>query len=361
MASESKTGLSDGIDGSPRLIRVLVVDDSAFARKTIRQILSRSPFIEVVGIAGDGEEALGKVAELHPDVVTLDLMMPGLDGLGFLTRQMASSPLPILVVSTVSDQHGMVLKAFEAGAVDFVHKPSTLASEAIFEMSEELVEKVKAAGAIGPRQSEWNRSFVEAAPPPAATHGNGSIDAIVIGISTGGPQALKLLIPQFAADFPVPIAIVLHMPLGFTEIYAAKLDDISRLKVVEAAEGRPLLAGMVMLAPAGQHLTFRRNGNDCLAHLDVRPFDTPHRPSVDVLFQSAAEVFGKRLLGIVMTGMGSDGKLGAASIKAQGGRVFTESEETCVVYGMPSTVAEAGMSDRSVRLDRMAEAILEVV
>jgi len=337
------------------------VDDSAYARKSIRQILSRSPFIEVVGIAGNGEEALRKVQELHPDVVTLDIMMPGLDGLGFLTKQMACCPLPIIVVSAANDQHDLVLKALDAGAVDFVHKRSALASETIFEMGDELIEKVKIAATIRLKP-------VQPVPPealPVATsgpvHAAGIADIIVIGISTGGPQALKYLIPRIAEDFPVPIVVVLHIPVGYTEMYAAKLDELSKLTVMEAKEGDPLRGGVVLIAPAGRHLTFRRNADESVAaHLDTRPFDTVHRPSIDVLFESAAEIFRDRTLGIVMTGMGSDGRQGAARIKAQGGRIYTEAEETCVVYGMPAAVVEAGFSDRSIPLNRMAEAILEV-
>jgi two-component system chemotaxis response regulator CheB len=344
------------------VLRVLVVDDSAYTRKTVRQILSRSPFIEVVGIAGDGDEALEKVKELHPDVVTLDLMMPGLDGLGFLTKQMASHPLPVVVVSTASDQHDLVLRALDAGAVDFVHKPSALPSEKIFDVSEELIEKVKTAGTIRVKRCE---PALLVKPPVTAlqqVRGTGSVDAVVIGISTGGPQGLKYLIPQFAADFPVPIAVVLHIPVGYTEMYAAKLNGLSNLKVIEAREGSLVRAGVVLIAAAGRHLTLRRNADKSVAaHLDVQPFDTLHKPSVDVLFESAAEVFGERTLGIVMTGMGSDGRQGSSWIKAQGGIIYTEAEETCIVYGMPAAVVEAGLSDRSIRLDRLAEAILEVV
>jgi two-component system chemotaxis response regulator CheB len=200
--------------------------------------------------------------------------------------------------------------------------------------------------------------------PPAASPATraGLVDIIVVGISTGGPQALKYLIPQFPGDLAVPVVVVLHMPIGYTETYAQKLNEISRLRVIEAGEGDPVEPGLVLLAPAGRHLSFRRTETgSVVTHLDTRPFDTPHRPSVDVLFQSAAETFRNRTLGVVMTGMGSDGKNGAAWIKAQGGTVFTEAEETCVVYGMPLSVVEAGLSDKIVTLDQMAKTILEVV
>ena len=192
--------------------------------------------------------------------------------------------------------------------------------------------------------------------------GTGNVDVVVIGISTGGPQGLKYLIPQLAENFPVPIAVVLHILVGYTEVIAARLDELSRLKVMEAKEGDPVRPGVVMIAPAGRHLTFRRCADkSVVAHLDLQPFDMPHKPSVDVLFKSAAEIFRDRTLGIVMTGMGSDGRQGAALIKAKGGRIFTESEETCVVYGMPAAVVEAGLSDRSIPLDQLAKAIMEVV
>ena len=203
----------------------------------------------------------------------------------------------------------------------------------------------------------------------------GTFDVIVLGISTGGPQALRAFLPQLPAALPVPMAIVLHMPVGFTELYARKLDELSLLKVCEAADGMEMQPGCVLLAPAGRHLSLRRNERGIVvAHLDLRPLDTPHRPSVNVLFQSAADAYRGRVLGIVMTGMGDDGREGAAWIKAKGGTIVTESEESCVgwwtiaqdrqscvVYGMPRAIVEAGLSDQAVGLDQMAEAILEHV
>lgn len=347
-----------------RVLKVLVVDDSAYVRKVVKQMLSRSPFLEVVGTARDGREALELVVQLDPDVVTCDLIMPELDGVGFVREQMARRPVPIIIMSIASETGEAALTALDAGAVDFVQKPTALATEKIFEVSDELIEKVKAAANIP-------MSRVHVAPPspalgppqaPAAVTRKELVDVVVIGISTGGPQALKQLIPQLPADFPVPLAMVMHMPVGYTEMYARKLDEHSPLEVSEAREGDVLRAGVALLAPAGRHLTFRRRADgEVVAHLDSRPFEMPHRPSVDVLFQSAAEVYGQRVLGVVMTGMGSDGRQGAAWVKAQGGLVYTESEETCVVYGMPSSVVEAGLSDRSVPLGDMAQAIREAV
>src|SRR5690349_20935206 len=341
----------------PEIIRVLVVDDSAYVRKVIRQMLSRSPFIDVVGAARDGREALEMTAELKPDVITCDLIMPELDGIGFIREQMQRRPVSIVVVSIASESGELVLSALDAGAVDFVQKPTALATDRLLEIADVLIEKVKAAAGARPIAS---RPTSAAAPSrPVASN---SFDVVVIGISTGGPQALKALIPKLPSGFPVPIAIVLHMPVGYTELYARKLDEQSQLTVVEARGGESVEPGRIYIAPAGRHLTLRRNAaGQVTTHLDVRPIDTPYRPSVDALFHSAAEVYGSRVLGIVMTGMGSDGREGAAWIKAKGGTVLTEAEETCVVYGMPRSIVEAGLSDGAVALDRMVDTLLDRV
>src|SRR6476646_5808357 len=218
-----------------RVLRVVVIDDSAYVRKVVREILSRSPFIEVVGTARDGREALELVERLEPDVVTCDLIMPELDGVGFVREQMQRRPVPIIIMSVAKETAEAALTALDAGAIDFVQKPTALASEKIFEVSTELIEKVKAAGNIA-----LNR--ISTAPPPVAKsepglkiRGSRAVDMVVIGISTGGPQALKRLIPQLPADFPVPVVMVMHMPVGYTEMYAAKLNDLAQLEVREAA------------------------------------------------------------------------------------------------------------------------------
>jgi two-component system chemotaxis response regulator CheB len=345
-----------------KAVRVLIVDDSAYVRKVIRQMLSRNPSIQVVGAARDGAEALELVKELNPDVVTCDLNMPVLDGLSFVREQMTRRPLPIVMMSIANESGEQALAALDAGAVDFVQKPTALATEKIFEVSSELIEKITTAANIplGRLQSSVVSRQIEppmtVLPQSVATR----LDVIVIGISTGGPHALKFLIPQLPQNLPVPIVIVMHMPVGFTEMYANRLNEMSPLTVREAGAGDEVKPGLALLAPAGQHLRLRRvNARSVVTVLDLLPFGTPHRPSVDVLFQSAAEVYGQRVLGLVMTGMGADGMQGAAWIKAQGGRIYTEAEETCVVYGMPRAVVEAGLSDGVVPLDRMAQAIME--
>ena len=340
------------------IIRVLVVDDSAYVRKMMTQMLSRSPFVDVVGTARDGHEALEMAEALNPDVITCDLNMPEMDGVAFVRQQMSRRPVPIVIISVASPAGEHVLAALEAGAVDFLQKPTALATDRILEVADELVAKVKAAGAA----QMWRVAAATALPAPAVSttpiHARRT-DILLIGLSTGGPQALKALVPRMPANFPIPVAIVLHMPVGYTELYANKLNDISAVHVTEAREGDRIAAGTVYIAPAGRHLSFRRTDAGVVAHLDVRPLDMAHRPAADVLFQSAADVYGARTLGVVMTGMGADGRDGAAWIKAKGGQVITEAEQSCVVYGMPRSIVEAGLSDVSAPLETMFEVILE--
>jgi Chemotaxis response regulator containing a CheY-like receiver domain and a methylesterase domain len=341
-----------------QLIRTLIVDDSAFVRKVVREMLSRSPYIEVVGAARDGEEALDMAEQLKPHVVTCDLMMPKLDGVGYVREQMSRSPVPILILTASPEDGERALEAMDAGAVDFVQKPSALATDDLLTIREELVEKVKAASRAPLRvRKKPNGAESESV---KSRNGTLKVDIVVIGISTGGPQALRDLIPRFASDFPVPIAMVLHMPVGYTNLYAQKLDEISELNVREAKDGETLEPGTALLAQAGRHLTVRRSASgNIITQLTMQPLDLPHRPAADILFQSAAEVFGSRVLGVVMTGMGSDGRNGSAWIKSQGGAVLTEAEESCVIYGMPRAVVEAGLSDGAIPLGRMAQAIME--
>ena len=342
-----------------RIVRVLIVDDSAYVRKVVRQMLSRSPFIDVVGAARDGAEALELVEELRPDVVTLDLNMPHSDGLDFLAKQMARRPIPVIVLSVASEGGELVMRALDAGAVDVVQKPTALATDKVFAIADDLVAKVKAVAAARVPAALDGPAPAPRSGPAAPTPRAGRTDVVVIGVSTGGPQALKRVIPRLPADFPVPVAMVLHMPVGYTELFARSLGEVARLTVAEAQDGDVLRPGLALLAPAGYHLSLVRRADGAVAaKLGLLPLDTPHRPAADVLFRAAADVYGDRTLAVVLTGMGSDGTQGAAWVKAQGGRVFAEAEETCVVYGMPRAVAEAGLADRVVPLDRMAEAIL---
>jgi two-component system, chemotaxis family, protein-glutamate methylesterase/glutaminase len=334
-------------------IRVLVVDDSAFARKVIREVLAADPGMEVVDIARDGLEALEKIAELAPDVVTLDLVMPNLDGLGVLRALPAEKRPRVVVVSTSDADSERGLAALDAGAVDLVHKPTALASERLYLLGDELRAKVRLAAGAVPRPVQ--------APPGDPVVMPGALVAtrlVVIGASTGGPPALTRLIAALPEDLPCAVAVAVHLPVEYTGAFARRLNDAARLHVAEAEDGAPLLPGTVLVARGGMHLRLRAVGDALVARLDAVPLDEPHRPSVDVLFASAAKATGAATLGVVLTGMGDDGLRGAGEIKAAGGRILTESESSCVVYGMPRVVVQAGLSDGEAPIERMAAAIV---
>jgi two-component system, chemotaxis family, protein-glutamate methylesterase/glutaminase len=334
-------------------IRVLIIDDSAFARKVLREVLSTSPDIEVVGAARDGLEALEKIIQLAPDVVTLDLMMPNLDGLGFL-RGLPEEGAPRVIVVSISDANTELgAAALQAGAVDIVHKPTALATQQLYDLRDELVQKIKIAAQARPPRQLTNPATAQAIPATVRRH-----DIIVVGTSTGGPQAITRLLMALPGDLPVPIAIALHIPAGYTEALAARLDAGSALEVREAEPGLELRPGLALLAPGGVHLRLTEKAGRTVAELDHRRGLTLHAPSVDLLFESAVARFGARTLGVVLTGMGDDGLKGAAAIHRAGGTVLTESNLSCVVYGMPRCVKEAGYSQAEAPIEAMAAAIL---
>jgi two-component system chemotaxis response regulator CheB len=331
-------------------IRVLVVDDSAFARKVLRQVLANAGGLEVVGTARDGLDALEKVAELSPDVLTLDLLMPGLDGLGVL-RALASMPAAprVVVVSSAGEESELAVSALQLGAVELVSKPTALATDRLYELGEALVEAVRTAARARPRPAPEGPAPARA---PASTLGP-CRKLVVVGTSTGGPQALTRLLGGLPPDFPAPLALALHIPTGYTQAVAKRLDAHGALEVLEAEDGVELRPGRAVLARAGHHLKVERHGAVCVARLDRHPLRMPHHPSVDVLFESAAKTWGADTVGIVLTGMGEDGRAGARAIRDAGGTVLTESEASCVVYGMPRAVDEAGLSTASASLDDM--------
>jgi two-component system chemotaxis response regulator CheB len=342
-------------------IRVLVVDDSAFARKVLREALSRSPRIEVVGTARDGLEALEKIAEFQPDVITLDLMMPNLDGLGVLRALSGNEghgrPSPRVVVVSISDADSALgVEALQAGAVDLVHKPTALATDRLFELSGELLAKVLAAAEARPLAVREARPL-GTTPVPTPPQG-GVVRLVAIGTSTGGPQALTRLLTTLPRDFPAAVAVALHIPSGYTEALARRLDETCAVHVFEASEGATLDPGTVAIARGGLHLRLKGDGRTITTHLDPNPLDARFCPSVDVLFETAASAFGPAAMGVVLTGMGDDGMAGARGIRKAGGRVLTEAESSCVVYGMPRAVVEAGLSDGQAPIDEMATAIL---
>lgn len=333
-------------------IRVLIVDDSAFVRKVLRELLSASSEVEVVGTARDGLDALEKVAELNPDVLTLDLMMPNLDGLGVLEGLPLEAAPRVIVVSTSDGETELGAAALQAGALDIVHKPTALATDQLYEVRDELIRKVKQAAAARPQR------FTEVVGKPPPTALSQTRDVVVLGTSTGGPQAITRLLAALPGSLQVPIVIALHIPIGYTEALAARLDAGSALDVREAYDGLELRPGLAVLARGGAHVRIVRRGEHECIEVDVEQGARAYAPSVDMLFESAASVFGSRTLGVVLTGMGDDGLLGSAAIHRAGGSVLTEAERSCVVYGMPRCVAEAGYSAAQVSLDAMAAEIL---
>ena len=335
------------------LIRVLIVDDSAFARKVMRESLLMSPQIEVVGTARDGIDALEKIATLRPDVVTLDLVMPNLDGLGVLAALTPEQRARVVVVSMADGETDIGISALGFGVFDLVHKPTALAVASLHDIARELVAKVLLAAAQ-PRNRSAPASAAPRAPSPLRAE---SDKVVLIGTSTGGPQALTRILKELPAEFPAPIAMVLHIPPGYTGPLAERLDAECAIEVLEAHNGLELRPGRAILALGGMHLRFVANGSSVSVALDAEPSDSVHRPSVDVLFQSAAAVLGKRALGVVLTGMGDDGLIGARAISAAGGQIITEAESSCVVYGMPRVVKEAGLSSAEATLEQIVAEI----
>jgi two-component system chemotaxis response regulator CheB len=338
-------------------VRVLIVDDSAFARKVVREILQASPEIEVVGIARDGLEALERIEELRPDVVTLDLVMPDLDGTGVLRALPAGGPR-VVVVSISGVHSALGLQALELGAFDIVQKPTAVASDRLYVMDRDLVAKVLTAARASVRPPVPVGAPLPIAAGATAAEARPALRAIVVGASTGGPPAVGRLLAALPAGFPVPIAVVVHLPVEYTETFAKRLDATTPFIVREASDGLAVGPGEVVVARGGSHLQLGVLPGRIAAHLSLAPLEALHRPSVDVLFESAARAFGRDVLAVVLTGMGDDGTAGARALKLAGATVLTEAESSCVVYGMPRSVVDAGLSDAAVPLERMAEEIV---
>jgi two-component system, chemotaxis family, protein-glutamate methylesterase/glutaminase len=337
-------------------VRVLVVDDSALMRKLIPLILERDPEIEVVGTAMDGAFALRKIAELHPDVVTLDLEMPRMDGLETLRSIMRTAPLPVIVFSTHSKEGAYsTFKALAHGAIDFVAKPKNAAAGNLDPIATQLAEKIKVAKRAGGPKTIPN--FVPDVPAAQKNRSRSTLPpnrVIAIGISTGGPNALQYLLSQIPGDFPATFVIVQHMPEGFTEMFARRLDECCALEVQEAKSGDLLLAGRALICPGNRHMMVRRMPRGEMVVLSDGPTINGHRPSVDVLFHSVAQEFALTAVGLLMTGMGDDGAEGLGAIKAAGGIALAQSEETCVVSGMPRAAILKGYVNKVLPLEGIA-------
>lgn len=348
-------------EGATQKIRVLVVDDSAFVRRAIIRMFENSPEISIIDVASDGAMAIELIKKQRPDVVTLDVQMPVLDGLSALEIIMQECPVPVVMLSSLTGRGGeKTLRALELGAVDFIDKSSAGGPMDFGNLLQELTSKIHVAARIDLAKL-LKKQPGKVSPPsqPMASIGGGS-EAVLIGVSTGGPPALQAVLSSLPADFPAPILIVQHMPEGFTASLAERLNRACTIEVKEAVDGEIALPGRVYIAPGGVHMKLRRKGEVLQLALDLEPHDTLHRPSVDVLFNSAAQACGSRTLAFVLTGMGRDGAIGARALKDAGGRVVVESESSAVVFGMPKAVQESVLVDATVPLAQVAETMLRM-
>ena len=342
-------------------IRVLVVDDSSFMRHAIERFLDNAPGITVIGSAADGLEAVKRALELRPDVITMDVEMPRMDGVAAVAEIMQTIPTPIVMVSTLTTAGAdTTIRALEAGAVDFVAKPGHLSTQ-IATVAEQLVSTIQRAR--GARVTRKRPAAL--APPPSRVAGAAGAPAglvtpsvVVIGSSTGGPPALTEVVPRLPGDLPAGVIVVQHMPSGFTGALARRLDSLSPLQVSEAAEGDVVAAGRVLVAPGDFHLVV---GQDRRAHLHQGPALHGVRPSVDVTLDSVAAVYGARATVAILTGMGKDGADGAAKVERAGGRIIVQDEATCVVYGMPRVAKERTEHPRETPIDQVAQALVDGV
>ena len=355
-------------------VKVLVVDDSAFMRKAISMMLESDPDIKVVGMGHDGVEGVELVKQLKPDVVTLDIEMPRMDGLTALKHIMEDNPTPVMMVSSLTtDGASATLDALQLGAVDFIPKQLSFVALDIVKIKEELIKKIKYIALnkhklLRQYRSQTKPVFTPSAekkdrykpPPPSllTCTGRKEMDIVAIGASTGGPPALQAIIPRLPKNLPVPVMVVQHMPPTFTKSLADRLNALSQITVKEAEDGEPLNAGTAYIAPGSQHMTVSRASASFRIGLSDEPSDTLHRPAVDVMMHSVANVYNSKALGVILTGMGHDGLEGLKALKLRGGKVLAQNEESCVVYGMPRSVVENNLADKVVHIDKMANEIM---
>ncbi|MBN1484496.1 MAG: chemotaxis response regulator protein-glutamate methylesterase [Chloroflexia bacterium] len=349
-------------------LRVLVVDDSTLMRRIIGDILRSDPTLEVVAEAPDGPTAIRLIHELRPDVVTLDIEMPGLSGLEVLGYLMAEQPTPVVMLTGLNDPD-LAMQALSLGAVEFLRKPSGTISMDLYKIQEELVHKVKMAPLANLRQverrldrEEWPCSK-RPPPQPRPTFGQEPDWIVVVGASTGGPPALEQLLAALPAELPAGLLVVQHMPVGFTHSLAQRLNGRCVLTVVEAEPGMPLYAAWVYIAPGGHHLVLRAEGTaeTLSVELDDSPPRGTLRPAADVTMAAVAERFGPRCIGVLLTGMGSDGTEGFRAIRQAGGRTLAQDRQTSLIYGMPRMAVEQGLVDQVLPLNDIAPALVRLL
>jgi two-component system, chemotaxis family, protein-glutamate methylesterase/glutaminase len=342
-------------------IRVLVVDDSAVVRKIFSAELGRDAEIEVVGTAPDPYVARDRIVQLKPDVVTLDIEMPRMDGITFLRKLMHHYPLPVIIVSSLTPKGGdLALEAMEIGAVDVLCKPG--AAYTVDDMSVDLIEKIKGAARVKvqPRSKVNGNAHPQPVPAPALAMTRTTNKVVAIGASTGGTEALRKVLEQFPANAPGTL-VVQHMPEHFTRSFAERLNELCAVEVKEAKDGDSVVAGKVLIAPGNYHLMLKRSGALYMAQVKAGPLVCRHRPSVEVLFNSVAQCAGRNAVGIMLTGMGADGSKGMLKMKEAGAINIAQNEESCVVFGMPKEAINLGAVDHIESLERIPERLLASV
>lgn len=349
------------------IIKVIVIDDSAFMRKSLTLMLESDQEIRVIATARDGRDGIDKISKLKPDIVTLDIEMPGMDGLTALKIIMEQMPVPVLMVSALTtDGAQSTMKAFDLGAVDFISKDLASISTNIKNIKDELIEKIKQIAQSRLIQTRFRmrrlaqssherKSQIKLAPQSVSFESLASdFQAVVVGISTGGPEALHKIIPKIPENFPIGMAIVQHMPPQFTKTLAERLNSVSKVYVKEAEHGEIVKAGKVLIAPGGRQMTFCNEGQYVTIKISDDPFNVLYKPSADIMMKSAAETFKGPLLGVIMTGMGKDGVEGLKCIKSKGGYVIAQDEESCIVFGMPQAALEKGVVDSMASLEKIS-------
>lgn len=338
--------------------KVLIVDDSALMRQLLTQILGSDPELEVVGTAGDAYVAREKIKTLHPDVLTLDIEMPRMDGLTFLEKLMRGHPMPVIMISSLTSKGAdTTFRALSLGAIDYVSKPKVDVSNGTIEQAEEIVAKVKAAARATVRKPSVS-NLPDASLPGKTLHLSAAHKIVAIGASTGGTEALKELLSPLPADFP-GIVIVQHMPEDFTHPFAERLDSLCRIRVKEAQDGDRILPGHALLAPGGHHMTVIRRGTEYAVHVYRGERVNRHLPSVDVLFSSCARCMGKNVLGVLLTGMGADGARGMLEMKRAAAFNIAQDESTSVVFGMPREAILLNAVDQVLPLSQIPRALMQ--
>lgn len=343
-------------------IRVLIVDDSALMRQFIGDILRSDPRIEVAGTARDGRDALVQAKTLKPDVITMDVEMPNMDGITALQEIMKTNPVPVIMLSAVTQEGAeTTLKALSLGCVDFIAKPSGSISLNIKDLTREIIDKVIAASSAKIRTASSWQAPARLQPSKTNVPFSGRIDIVAIASSTGGPVALSELLPKLPAKFPVPIVITQHMPKEFTSSFSKRLNDASQIEVIEGFDGASLRPGRAIIAPGGYHMLVRRRAGGAVCALSSAPPVLSVRPAANVMFQSIADEYGGSVLCVILTGMGRDGTDGATALKRKGAYVIAESQKTCVVYGMPRAAVEAGIVDEILLLSEIPDAMVRII